>query len=78
MKCRFFTYGNFPLEQHLKQIHEEALVKFERIESNTDIPKQKLWAKPVSKKKTKNTKPKKTQVNILTQPSGVTLLFGIV
>lgn len=51
MKCRFFTYGNFPLEQHLKQIHEEALIKFERIESNTDIPKQKLWEKPVSKKK---------------------------
>ncbi|NWS44028.1 PREP protein, partial [Probosciger aterrimus] len=43
---RFFTYGNFPLEQHLKQIHEEALIKFERIESNTDIPKQKLWEKP--------------------------------
>ncbi|OXB66929.1 hypothetical protein ASZ78_017057 [Callipepla squamata] len=43
---RFFTYGNFPLEQHLKQIHEEALVKFERIESKTDIPKQKLWDKP--------------------------------
>ncbi|KAF4801866.1 Presequence protease, mitochondrial [Turdus rufiventris] len=43
---RFFTYGNFPLEQHLKQIHEEALVKFERIESNTEIPKQKLWEKP--------------------------------
>ncbi|KAJ7396182.1 pitrilysin metallopeptidase 1 [Pitangus sulphuratus] len=43
---RFFTYGNFPLEQHLKQIHEEALVKFERIESKTDIPKQKLWEKP--------------------------------
>uniref|UniRef100_A0A8C0BZM3 Pitrilysin metalloproteinase 1 n=1 Tax=Buteo japonicus TaxID=224669 RepID=A0A8C0BZM3_9AVES len=43
---RFFTYGNFPLEQHLKQIHEEALIKFERIESNTEIPKQKLWEKP--------------------------------
>uniref|UniRef100_A0A8C4P4Q2 Presequence protease, mitochondrial n=1 Tax=Dromaius novaehollandiae TaxID=8790 RepID=A0A8C4P4Q2_DRONO len=43
---RFFTYGNFPLEKHLKQIHEEALVKFQRIESNTDIPKQKLWENP--------------------------------
>lgn len=51
LKCRFFTYGNFPLEQHLKQIHEEALIKFDRIESNTDIPKQKLWEKPVSKNK---------------------------
>lgn len=32
----------------MKQIHEDALVKFERIESKTDIPKQKLWEKPVS------------------------------
>lgn len=32
----------------MKQIHEEALVKFERIESKTDIPKQKIWEKPVS------------------------------
>jgi len=62
LKCRFFTYGNFPLEQHLKQIHEEALIKFERIESNTDIPKQKLWEKPVSKKKNLK-KSKKTKRN---------------
>ncbi|XP_019363723.1 PREDICTED: presequence protease, mitochondrial [Gavialis gangeticus] len=44
--ARFFTYGNFPLEQHLKQIHEEALIKFQRIESNTAVPKQQLWDKP--------------------------------
>ncbi|XP_050793328.1 presequence protease, mitochondrial-like [Gopherus flavomarginatus] len=42
----FFTYGNFPLEQHLKQIHEEALTKFHRIEPNTAIPVQQLWDKP--------------------------------
>uniref|UniRef100_A0A8C3XUQ9 Presequence protease, mitochondrial n=1 Tax=Chelydra serpentina TaxID=8475 RepID=A0A8C3XUQ9_CHESE len=44
--ARFFTYGNFPLEQHLKQIHEEALTKFHRIEPNTAIPVQDLWDKP--------------------------------
>uniref|UniRef100_A0A4X2MBK3 Presequence protease, mitochondrial n=1 Tax=Vombatus ursinus TaxID=29139 RepID=A0A4X2MBK3_VOMUR len=44
--ARFFTYGNLPLEQHLRQIHEEALNKFQRIESNTAVPAQKLWDTP--------------------------------
>ncbi|XP_066240971.1 presequence protease, mitochondrial [Saccopteryx leptura] len=44
--ARFFTYGNFPLEQHLKQIHEEALSKFQKIEPNTSVPAQKPWDKP--------------------------------
>ncbi|XP_029811459.1 presequence protease, mitochondrial [Suricata suricatta] len=44
--ARFFTYGDFPLEQHLKQIHEEALSKFEKIEPNTAVPAQKPWDKP--------------------------------
>ncbi|XP_038611635.1 presequence protease, mitochondrial [Tachyglossus aculeatus] len=44
--ARFFTYGNLQLEQHLKQIHEEALSKFQRIEPNTAVPVQKLWDKP--------------------------------
>ncbi|TKC33751.1 hypothetical protein EI555_021081 [Monodon monoceros] len=43
---RFFTYGNFPLEQHLKQIHEEALSKFQRIKPHTTVPAQKPWDKP--------------------------------
>ncbi|XP_046923091.1 presequence protease, mitochondrial isoform X2 [Lynx rufus] len=43
---RFFTYGNFPLEQHLRQIHEEALSKFEKIKPNTAVPTQKPWDKP--------------------------------
>ncbi|KAG8138805.1 hypothetical protein E2320_001597 [Naja naja] len=46
--ARFFTYGNFPLELHLKQIHEEALCKFQKIEPNTSVPPQKIWDKPVS------------------------------
>ncbi|XP_003221996.2 presequence protease, mitochondrial [Anolis carolinensis] len=44
--ARFFTYGNFPLEHHLKQIHEEALSKFQKIESNTAVPPQQPWEKP--------------------------------
>lgn len=45
--CSFFTYGDLPLEQHLQQIEEEALSKFERTEPNTAVPPQKLWDKPV-------------------------------
>ncbi|XP_037012447.2 presequence protease, mitochondrial [Artibeus jamaicensis] len=44
--ARFFTYGNFPLEQHLKQIQEEALSKFQKIEPSTAVPAQKPWDKP--------------------------------
>uniref|UniRef100_A0AAY4AM07 Presequence protease, mitochondrial n=1 Tax=Denticeps clupeoides TaxID=299321 RepID=A0AAY4AM07_9TELE len=44
--ARFFTYGDLPLEQHLKQIHEEALVKFERTEPNTAVPPQTQWTNP--------------------------------
>ncbi|XP_037691591.1 presequence protease, mitochondrial [Choloepus didactylus] len=44
--ARFFTYGNFQLEQHLKQIHEEALSKFQKIETSTTVPAQKPWSKP--------------------------------
>uniref|UniRef100_A0A672NXF1 Pitrilysin metalloproteinase 1 n=1 Tax=Sinocyclocheilus grahami TaxID=75366 RepID=A0A672NXF1_SINGR len=44
--ARFFTYGDLPLEQHLQQIEEEALSKFERAEPNTAVPPQKHWDKP--------------------------------
>uniref|UniRef100_A0A8C9TND9 Pitrilysin metalloproteinase 1 n=1 Tax=Scleropages formosus TaxID=113540 RepID=A0A8C9TND9_SCLFO len=44
--ARFFTYGDLPLEQHLKQIHENALSRFERIEPNTAVPLQPNWDKP--------------------------------
>ncbi|XP_002750056.1 presequence protease, mitochondrial [Callithrix jacchus] len=44
--ARFFTYGNFPLEQHLKQIQEEALSKFQKIEPSTAVPAQTPWDKP--------------------------------
>ncbi|XP_012864864.1 PREDICTED: presequence protease, mitochondrial [Dipodomys ordii] len=44
--ARFFTYGSFPLEQHLKQIHEEALSRFQKIEPSTTVPAQKRWDQP--------------------------------
>ncbi|XP_053186415.1 presequence protease, mitochondrial [Scomber japonicus] len=44
--ARFFTYGDLPLEQHLKQIEEEALSKFERIDPNTQVPSQPHWSNP--------------------------------
>ncbi|KAM7400088.1 hypothetical protein PAMA_004675 [Pampus argenteus] len=44
--ARFFTYGDLPLEQHLKQIEEEALSKFERIDPNTQVPSQPYWTSP--------------------------------
>uniref|UniRef100_A0A2I4CMQ5 Presequence protease, mitochondrial n=1 Tax=Austrofundulus limnaeus TaxID=52670 RepID=A0A2I4CMQ5_AUSLI len=44
--ARFFTYGDLPLENHLQQIQQEALCKFERIEPNTEVPPQPRWARP--------------------------------
>uniref|UniRef100_A0A3B4Z4I5 Presequence protease, mitochondrial n=1 Tax=Stegastes partitus TaxID=144197 RepID=A0A3B4Z4I5_9TELE len=44
--ARFFTYGDLPLENHLKQIEEEALSKFERINPNTEVPSQPHWTSP--------------------------------
>ncbi|XP_076838253.1 presequence protease, mitochondrial [Brachyhypopomus gauderio] len=44
--ARFFTYGDLPLEQHLKQIQEEALSTFQRTEPNTAVPAQTHWDRP--------------------------------
>ncbi|XP_033960869.1 presequence protease, mitochondrial [Pseudochaenichthys georgianus] len=44
--ARFFSYGDLPLEQHLKQIEEEALSRFERINPNTEVPSQPHWSSP--------------------------------
>ncbi|XP_075406246.1 presequence protease, mitochondrial [Tenrec ecaudatus] len=44
--ARIFTYGNFQLENHLKQIDEEALSKFQKIEPSTTVPAQTPWDKP--------------------------------
>uniref|UniRef100_A0AAV2JTL0 Presequence protease, mitochondrial n=1 Tax=Knipowitschia caucasica TaxID=637954 RepID=A0AAV2JTL0_KNICA len=44
--ARFFTYGNLPLEQHLQQIQQEALCRFERIDPRTEVPPQPIWSQP--------------------------------
>lgn len=44
--ARFFTYGDLPLEPHLKQIEEDALCRFERIDPNTEVPSQPHWTAP--------------------------------
>ncbi|XP_076014931.1 presequence protease, mitochondrial [Genypterus blacodes] len=44
--ARFFTYGDLPLEQHLKQIEEEALSRFNHIDPNTQVPSQPHWSSP--------------------------------
>lgn len=44
--ARFFTYGDLPLEQHLQQIQQEALSKFNRINPKTEVPPQEPWTSP--------------------------------
>lgn len=44
--ARFFTYGDLPLEQHLQQIQEEALSRFQRSQTNTAVPSQPHWDRP--------------------------------
>lgn len=65
---RFFTYGDLPLEQHLKQIEEEALSKFERITPNTEVPAQPRWSSPVSPSPRQITR-KISKMNILSHQS---------
>nr|XP_033788785.1 presequence protease, mitochondrial-like [Geotrypetes seraphini] len=44
--ARFITYGNFPLDLHLKYIHENALNRFQKIDPHTVVPSQKSWSEP--------------------------------
>jgi hypothetical protein len=43
---RFYTYGNFPLENHLRQISEHVLDRFETTTVNTAVPLEPRWASP--------------------------------
>ena len=45
---RFYTYGTFPLENHLKFINENVLSKFTAISPGTEVPNEPQWDKPVS------------------------------
>ncbi|KAL3855313.1 hypothetical protein ACJMK2_014529 [Sinanodonta woodiana] len=45
---RFFTYGNFPLEDHLEFINSRYLQHFDRIQTNTTVPIEQRWSSPRS------------------------------
>lgn len=44
--ARFFTYGNFPLEEHLQYIHENYLQNFTKINAGTGVPCEPRWTGP--------------------------------
>ncbi|XP_060592348.1 presequence protease, mitochondrial-like, partial [Ruditapes philippinarum] len=43
---RFFTYGNFPLEDHLQYINNNYLSHFKKIETDTSVPLEPRWSSP--------------------------------
>jgi len=45
---KFYTYGNFPLENHLKVINENVMKRFGRINPETYIPVEPRWSTPRS------------------------------
>jgi len=44
---RFYTYGNFPLEEHLQRIDEQVLSQFQRASAETSVPCEPRWQTPV-------------------------------
>jgi len=44
---RFYTYGNFPLEEHLRHIDEQVLSRFQRVSTDTSVPQEPRWQTPV-------------------------------
>lgn len=45
--ARFFSYGNFPLEDHLKVVNDQYLAKSERVDASaTRVPPEKRWDRP--------------------------------
>ncbi|MFP4226963.1 MAG: insulinase family protein [Desulfobacterales bacterium] len=42
----FYTYGNMPLDAHLKYIDETILTHFNAIDPDTDVPTQPRWQAP--------------------------------
>jgi hypothetical protein len=41
----FYSYGNFPLTNHLARINDTVLSKFSAIDPKTDVPKEPRWEK---------------------------------
>lgn len=46
---RFYTYGDLPLESHLKHIENKVLRHFDKISVTTDIPPEPRWTEPREK-----------------------------
>ena len=46
----FYTYGSFPLINHLSVINDRVLGKFHRIDPGTEVPSQPRWDKPITAK----------------------------
>ena len=44
---RFYTYGDLPLEKHLKMIEDQALKSFDRLSTDTQIMNEPKWKEPV-------------------------------
>ena len=42
----FYTYGNFPLKEHLAFISKTVLNRFDRIDPDTDVSRQPRWKHP--------------------------------
>lgn len=42
----FYTYGKFPLEKHLAFINSKILQHFQRIDPQTEVPRQPRWVEP--------------------------------
>lgn len=44
--ARFFTYGSFPLDDHLRFINENYLTHFQKIDAGTGVPCEPRWSSP--------------------------------
>jgi len=45
----FYTYGDLPLNDHLKFIHDKILIHFKPIDPKTDVPPHPRWPSPERK-----------------------------
>lgn len=44
---RFYTYGDIPLETQLEAIEELGLSRFDKLQIDTEIPREPRWTDPV-------------------------------
>ncbi|XP_064598150.1 presequence protease, mitochondrial-like [Liolophura sinensis] len=42
--AKFYSYGNFPLENHLEIVNSQYLEKYEEINPNTEVPLEPRWS----------------------------------